>query len=96
MKQLSYEQTAAAAAEHSLSLEGRSKLSITGVQDVNGFDENTVILTTNRGELCIQGESLHIDRIDPDTGQVLINGLVQELKYEETAPGRSLWSRLFG
>ena len=93
---MSYEQAASANAQHSLSLEGRSKMSISGVEDVSGFDENTVILTTSQGELCIRGDSLHIDRIDLDAGQVLINGLVQELKYDEAAPARSIWSRLFG
>ena len=93
---MSYEQAASANAQHSLSLEGRSKMSISGVEDVSGFDENTVILTTSQGELCIHGDSLHIDRIDLDAGQVLINGLVQELKYDEAAPARSIWSRLFG
>ena len=93
---MSYEQAASANAQHSLSLEGRSKMSISGVEDVSGFDENTVILTTSQGELCIRGDSLHIDRIDLDAGQVLINGLVHELKYDEAAPVRSIWSRLFG
>ena len=73
---MSYEHSEASA-QHSLSLEGRNKMSITG-------------------ELHIRGESLRVDRIDPDMGQVLINGLVQELRYDEAAPARSLWSRLFG
>ncbi|MBQ3210059.1 MAG: sporulation protein [Oscillospiraceae bacterium] len=92
---MSYEHSEASA-QHSLSLEGRNKMSITGVLDVNGFDDSTVILTTSQGELHIRGESLRVDRIDPDMGQVLINGLVQELRYDEAAPARSLWSRLFG
>ena len=93
---LSYEQAADTMVPHSLNLEARNKMSITGVQDVSGFDENTVILTTSQGELCIKGEALHVDRIDLESGQVLINGLVQELKYDEAAPARSVWSRLFG
>ena len=75
---MSYEHSEASA-QHSLSLEGRNKMSI-----------------TSQGELHIRGESLRVDRIDPDMGQVLINGLVQELRYDEAAPSRSLWSRLFG
>ena len=92
---MSYEQTVTTT-QHSLSLEGRNKMSITGVQDVSGFDENTVILTTSQGELSIYGEGLHIDRIDLETGHVLVSGKVGELKYDEAAPSRSLWSRLFG
>ena len=40
---------------HGLRLEGRERLSITGVQDVSGFDECTVLLETGLGELCIRG-----------------------------------------
>ena len=92
---MSYEQVRAAG-EHSLSLESRNKMSITGVQDVGGFDENTVILTTSQGELSIYGEGLHIDRIDLETGHVLVSGKVGEIKYDEAVPSRSVWSRLFG
>ena len=81
---------------HSLSLEGREKLSITGVEDVSGFDEGLVVLRTGQGELSVRGSELHIERIDLDSGMLDLHGHVQELSYDESADGRSLWSRLFG
>ena len=84
------------ARRHSLSIEGREKLSVTGVDDVSGFDENTVLLLTELGELCIRGEELHIERIDLDAGQLELRGHIQELSYEEPARSGGLWSRLFG
>ena len=80
---------------HGLHLEGREKLSVIGVQDVSGFDENTVLLLTELGELCIRGEELHIERIDLDAGQLELRGHIQELSYDEPAKGGFL-SRLFG
>ena len=79
---------------HGLRLEGREKLSITGVQDVSGFDEGTVLLETGLGELCIRGEGLHIERIDLNTGALELHGRIRELSYEEPARG-GLLSRLF-
>ena len=79
---------------HGLRLEGREKLSVTGVQDVSGFDESTVLLETGLGELCIRGEGLHIERIDLNTGALELQGKVKELSYDEPARG-SLLSRLF-
>ena len=79
---------------HGLRLEGRERLSITGVQDVSGFDECTVLLETGLGELCIRGEGLHIERIDLNTGALELHGRVRELSYEEPARG-GLLSRLF-
>ena len=81
---------------HSLNLEGREKMSITGVDDVSGFDENTIVLTTSQGDLNIHGQGLHIDRIDLDAGELELRGKIQELSYDEPARSGSLWSRLFG
>ena len=41
---------------HSVILEGREKLTISGVTDVHSFDEEQVLLETVRGMLIIQGE----------------------------------------
>ena len=81
---------------HCLQLEGRDKLSVTGVDDVAGFDENSVVLTTAQGDLCIHGQQLHIERIDLDAGRLEVCGHIQELRYDEPAVSGSLWKRLFG
>ena len=81
---------------HSLHLEGREKLSLTGVEDVTGFDENLIVLATSLGPLAIRGEGLHIDRIDLSVGQLEVRGKLRELSYEEPAPEGGFWSRLFG
>ena len=92
-----YEETQRAPARrHCLSMESREKLSVSGVDDVSGFDENLIVLTTGQGDLTIRGQGLHIDRIDLDAGQLEVRGHIQELSYDEPARSGSLWSRLFG
>lgn len=81
---------------HSLSLDARERLSVTGVEDVSGFDEELIVLTTALGELTVRGEQLHIDRIDLDAGQLEVRGSIRELSYGERTRSGSLWSRLFG
>lgn len=82
--------------QHNLSLEGRAKLNIEGVQDVSGFDENLVILTTAQGDLNIRGQELHIEKIDLDAGRLELKGHIQELSYDEPAKNSGIWHRLFG
>ena len=92
------EQTAALpqlAAGHAVRLENREKLSIDGVQDVAGFDENMVVLTTALGDLTVRGEGLHIEKIDLEAGRLELRGKLSELSYDEPAAG-GWWSRLFG
>ena len=94
---MAYEESVRVPAKiHSLQLEGREKLSLSGVEDVSGFDESLIVLRTAQGELSIRGEQLHIERIDLQVGTLEVRGHVQELSYEEPARTGGLWSRLFG
>ncbi len=94
---MAYEQSPRPASKaHSMNMENREKLSLSGVEDVSGFDENLVVLRTSMGELNIRGEGLHIGRIDLESGSLELSGRIQELSYDEHGPRPTLWSRLFG
>lgn len=82
---------------HSLMLDGRERLSITGVEDVSSFDEQSVIALTSRGLLTISGVGLHIERLSLDLGEMVVEGEVSALEYsEQSAQSRGLLRRLFG
>ena len=83
-------------AKHSVRMENRTKLAIDGVQDVAGFDESMVVLTTALGDLTVRGEGLHIEKIDLDAGLLELHGKLTELSYADPASGGGWWSRLFG
>jgi len=76
-------------------MEDRSRLSVSGVIDVESFDDRQIVAKTDKGSLIIRGSELHIDKLSLDSGELVVTGLVTDLGYEETAPGGSLWSRLF-
>lgn len=79
---------------HSLILDNRKKLSLTGVTDVMGFDEQTVSLSTDCGTLIVKGENLHINKLNLDSKDVCIDGTINSLQYisENT---KTLRSKLF-
>ena len=82
---------------HRLVLEGRGKLSVTGVTEIESFDENTVVLYTTRGTLVIHGRQLHLSMLSLDGGQVSVDGTVDSLVYEDEQPtGGGFFARLFG
>lgn len=82
---------------HRLVLESRGKLSVTGITEVESFDENTVVLYTTRGTLVIHGRQLHLGMLSLDVGQVSVDGTVDSLVYEdEQRASGGFWSRLFG
>ena len=59
-------------APHTMVVEDRKRLSVSGVTDVESFDEETVALATELGELLIHGYDLHINRIDVERIFVLV------------------------
>ena len=81
---------------HKLVLEGRKKLSISGVREVESFDDTAVVLQTNKGTMIIRGEGLHLQMLSLDGGQVSVDGLVDSIQYEnDVQSAGSLFSRLF-
>lgn len=84
-----------AARPHNIILEDREKLMVSGVEDVDSFDDRQIVLRTSKGNLILRGSDLHIDKLSLDTGELAVTGLITEMGYEETVTGGSLWSRLF-
>ncbi len=81
---------------YGMKMSGRERMELSGVSDVSGFDENTVVLTTAGGELTVRGSELHIERIDLDVGELELRGHIQEFCYEDKSPSSPFWARLFG
>lgn len=82
---------------HDVILKNRKNLSITGVLDVDNFDEETVTTYTDQGELTIKGENLHISKINLDTGDITLDGTITALIYSDNIKlnKQNFLSRLF-
>ena len=68
---------------HLISLNDRKCLAVSGVLDVDSFDDMTVVVYTSLGELTVKGRSLHIQRLCIETGDLTIEGDVDSLTYAE-------------
>ena len=82
---------------HKVTLDSRNRLNMTGIKEVESFDEGMVVLHTTRGTLVVRGEGLHLQLLSLDGGQVHVDGTVDSLTYED--PGNAsggFLSRLFG
>lgn len=81
---------------HNIILEERERIKITAVSDVESFDENEIILYTSEGGIVLIGEGLKINRLSVETGEIEIEGFINEIKYtNEAKSGGGFWSKIF-
>ncbi len=81
---------------HNVIMKSCEKLSLTGVRDVGSFDENVIVCFTDKGELVIKGDMLHIDMMDTASGDMEVTGRISTLIYTGEERRRSGFiSKLF-
>lgn len=66
---------------HNAILENRKRLLLSGVTDVDSFNENQMLLFTELGELLIKGKNLHINEMNVETGDFSVEGDIWALIY---------------
>jgi len=74
--------------EQNLILENREKLSISGVIDVDSFNDEMVVVDTELGVLVVRGEDLHISKLNLDSSELCIEGEIISCEYSDRE-GRS-------
>ncbi len=81
---------------HSLILESGKNLSLSGIGDVLGFNEEEITFSGEFGLLFVKGENLHISKLSLETGEVSLDGNINALVYSQKKPSdKGLISRLF-
>lgn len=84
-------------APHALTLLNRSNLRLEGVQNVDTFGDETIVLLTNMGTLTIRGHKLRIQHLDLDKGQFMAEGDFEALVYSRKK-GRNddnVWKKMW-
>jgi len=84
------------AVAHNVILENRNKMSISGVNDVDSFDDRIIKAYTEMGGLLIKGSNLHIEELSVDVGELKIEGIIDSFEYTEgKRSGKSVFSKIF-
>ncbi len=93
---MAYDDSRAVGQTGNIILEGRERLSISGVTDVLSFDEGEVAAETSLGLLVTTGEDLHVERLSLDMGELVLTGRITALEYVgDRRQKGGLWSKLF-
>lgn len=81
---------------HSLSLDNRKILKLTGVADVGSFDDETLRIITQCGEIEIKGEELQVTVLNIEAGELTAEGKVNSVVYtDRPIKGNGFFSKVF-
>ena len=81
-----------------LILENRERLSVSGVIDVESFNDESVIVDTELGVLVVRGMDLHISKLNIDSSELSIEGDIMSCEYSDRDGSRSkggFFARMF-
>ncbi|GEN89319.1 sporulation protein YabP [Oceanobacillus sp. FSL W8-0428] len=84
--------------EHTVKIDKRKNLEITGVKEVDSFDNEAFLLETVMGYLIIRGQNLQLKNLDVTEGIVTIKGKIYELSYvddQQQEKAKGFFSKLF-
>lgn len=78
-------------------LENRRMLTISGVEDIDKFDESSIVMFTALGELTVKGKDLHINKVSVESGDLQVEGEIGALIYgsREHKNAASFLTKLF-
>ena len=79
-----------------ITLEGRKKLNLTGVKEVENFDDNGMTLITDLGTLAVRGNNVKIEKLNLDSEDIVATGDFYSLEYiNDENVKRGMFSKMF-
>lgn len=81
--------------KHTIILEDRARMTLSGVTEVRGFSDTAVSLKTGKGELVIKGKALNIGKLNTDTGELYISGEFTSITYTKSKGSSGIFEGLF-
>ena len=80
-------------------LEGRRKLSVSGVEDIDSFDEFSAVIFTSMGLIEVKGSDIHMNKLNLESGEIVLEGEFDSVIYPDESsvkPKKKFLARLLG
>ena len=66
---------------HNVILKDRKILEVSGVKQIDSFDNKEFLMETSQGWMLVEGNELILGKLDTERGEVVIKGFVDGIKY---------------
>ena len=73
---------------HNVAMQNRREMTVSGVVQVENFNDNTIALITETGRMTIEGQNLHISKLSLETGDMRIDGQISGIFYSDEFDGK--------
>ncbi len=86
------------AQEHKVEINRRKEIEISGVKELDSFDNEEFLLETTMGYLVVRGQQLQLKNLNVEEGFVQITGKMYEMTYVDDHSGeraKGLFGKLF-
>lgn len=80
---------------HTMQIDNRSSMSLTGVTEVVNFSDCVIELVTVMGGLTVKGKNLNMSRLNTDTGELSVSGDIHTAMYTNVKKKGSILEGLF-
>jgi len=80
---------------HDIVIENRKRLSATGIQNVDSYEDDCIVAQSECGEIVIKGHELKISRLSVETGDMTVDGSIDSVSYNAPKVSGSFFSRVF-
>lgn len=82
--------------QHNIVMEGRSRLVLSGIKEIESFEEESVSLITSKGNLTVRGNDMKMESYNSEVGDLVINGNIYALVYtNESQNNKGFFGRIF-
>ena len=82
--------------EHSISLNNRSSLTISGVEHIYSFSDKKVEIRTTSGDMIVDGENLDMSKLSIDEKVITVTGTINGINYSKAKePQENFFKKLF-
>lgn len=79
---------------HSVTLENRKRMLLTGIVEVVSQIDKSVIAKTERNTVTISGSGLRVGKLNLEEGVLIVEGEIDGFKYGEISGGKGFFRRL--
>ena len=79
---------------HSVTLENKKRMLITGVAEVVSQIDKSVIAKTDKNTLTITGAQLRVSKLNLEEGVLIVEGEIDGFKYGDLSGGKGFFRRI--